>query len=316
MIILTGGAGFIGTNTLIRLNNKKIDDILVVDDIKDTSKWKNLIGNQFREYISKNDLWKWLRKNKQVPIDGIIHLGACSDTTETNFEYLINNNVNYSKKLWKISAELDIPFIYASSAATYGDGSEGFSDEHKTITKLKPINAYGFSKHIFDLWALKQNNKPSRWAGLKYFNVFGSYESHKGRMASVAYHAIPQAVNNKKIRLFKSHNIDFKNGEQKRDFIFVKDAVDITLYFFNEKTPSGIYNIGSGNSRTFNDLAAAIFSALSIKENIEYFDMPEDLKPNYQYYTQADLTKLLSTGYNKNFTTIEKSMELLINKYD
>jgi ADP-L-glycero-D-manno-heptose 6-epimerase len=316
MIILTGGAGFIGTNTLIRLNNKKIDDILIVDNIKDTSKWKNLIGNQFREYISKNDLWKWLRKNKQVPIDGIIHLGACSDTTETNFEYLIKNNVHYSKKLWKISAELDIPFIYASSAATYGDGSEGFSDEHETITRLKPINAYGFSKHIFDLWALKQNDKPSRWAGLKYFNVFGSYESHKGRMASVVYHAIPQVVNNKKIRLFKSHNIDFKDGEQKRDFIFVNDAVDITLHFFNEKTPSGIYNVGSGNSRTFNDLAAAIFSALSIKENIEYFDMPEDLKPIYQYYTQADLTKLLSTGYNRNFITIEKSMELLINKYD
>ena len=316
MIILTGGAGFIGTNTLIRLNDKKIDDILVVDAIKDTSKWKNLIGNQFREYISKNDLWKWLRKNKQVPIDGIIHLGACSDTTETNFEYLIKNNVQYSKKLWKISAELDIPFIYASSAATYGDGSEGFSDEHKKIPRLKPINAYGFSKHIFDLWALKQNDKPSRWAGLKYFNVFGLYESHKGRMASVAHHAVPQAVNNKKIRLFKSHNIDFKDGEQKRDFIFVKDAVDITLHFFNEKTPSGIYNVGTGNSRTFNDIAAAIFSALSIKENIEYFDMPEDLKPIYQYYTQADLTKLLSTGYNRNFTTIEKSMELLINKYD
>jgi len=296
MIILTGGAGFIGTNTLIELNNRGIEDVLVVDNIGSTEKWKHLVGRKFIDYVNKNDFWNWLERNKQISVDGVIHLGACSDTTEKDFDYLYKNNVRYSQKLWNFCIERETPFVYASSAATYGDGSQGFSDDHDNMWKLKPINGYGVSKHFFDLWALDQEITPPKWIGLKYFNVYGPFEEHKGKMASVAWHGYNQIKKNSKIRLFKSHRKDYKDGEQKRDFVYVQDVVNMTLAFLDNNIPSGIYNAGTGKAETFNYLALSLFKAMNIEPDIEYFDMPEDIKVKYQYFTKAEMHKAYQDG--------------------
>ena len=296
MIILTGGAGFIGTNTLVELNNRGVEDILIVDNIGTTLKWAHLIGRKYREYIQKDELWTWLENNSNVEIDAIIHLGACSDTTEKDFDYLYNNNVIYSQRLWKLAVEKLVPFIYASSAATYGDGSLGFSDSHDLIPKLRPLNGYGMSKQVFDIWALKQENTPPVWIGLKYFNVYGPYEEHKGSMASVAWHGYNQIKKTGKIRLFKSHRKDYKDGEQKRDFVYVQDVVNMTLAFLDNNITSGIYNAGTGKAKTFNNLALSLFKAMNIEPDIEYFDMPEDIKVKYQYFTKAEMHKAYQDG--------------------
>jgi ADP-L-glycero-D-manno-heptose 6-epimerase len=297
MIILTGGAGFIGTNTLITLNELGYRDILVVDHVGTTRKWENLVGHVFRDYVQKDCLWDWLARYPDENIEAVIHLGACTDTMETDFEYLFENNVRYSQRLWQICAERNVTFIYASSAATYGDGSRGFSDGHDKTHEYRPINPYGFSKHLFDLWALGQSRSPHRWYGLKFFNVYGPFEDHKGRMASVARFAIPQVLETGKIRLFKSHRPGCGDGEQKRDFVYVQDVVDIMLHLLDFPAPSGLYNAGSGTASTFNSLAAAIFEAVGKPARIEYFDMPATLRDSYQYFTQADMQKLLDTGY-------------------
>ena len=305
MIILTGGAGFIGTNTLIALNRTGCEDVIVVDNVAVTDKWKNLVGNAFRQYIHKNNLWQWLEGHPTAPLEAVIHLGACTDTMETDFDYLVKNNIHYSQRLWRLCTEKQIPFVYASSAATYGDGTAGFSDDHSVIHRYRPINPYGFSKHLFDLWALKQSETPPRWYGLKFFNVYGPYENHKGRMASVAHFAIPQALESGKIRLFTSGRPDYADGEQKRDFVFVEDVVGIAIHFLNNAAPSGIYNAGSGCARTFNRLATAIFNALQKPVNIEYFDMPESLQGSYQYFTEADMNKIVEAGCNFQPTSLE-----------
>ena len=299
MIILTGGAGFIGTNLLIELNNRGYTDIVLVDNISTTEKWRNLVGRQFLEYVHKDSFWSWLESSTDINIEAIFHLGACSDTMEQNFDYLYINNVVYSQKLWAIAADRDIPFFYASSAATYGDGSQGFSDNHSTIGSLKPLNGYGMSKQLFDLWVLKQTNQPPNWVGLKFFNVFGPYEDHKGRMASVLWHFNKQINSDKKIELFSgSHG--FGDGEQRRDFIYVKDAVDMMMFIFKNKVESGLYNIGTGISTTFNELAR-IFTKSNKMMKIEYIPFPEDLLEFYQPDTKANILKIHSAGYKYKF---------------
>ena len=310
MIILTGGAGFIGTNTLMALNQSGHDDIVVVDNIGDTQKWKNLVGRSFRHYNPKEQLWDWLARNQAQKLEAIIHLGACTDTMEHDFDYLTHNNIVYSQRLWQLCTERQVPFIYASSAATYGDGSRGFSDDHAKTAQYRPINPYGFSKHLFDLWALKQSAAPCRWYGLKFFNVYGPFENHKGRMASVPNFAIPQVLKTQKIRLFKSCRDPVADGEQKRDFVYVQDVVDIVIQLLDSSAASGLYNAGTGTARTFNSLAAAIFAALNQSQIIEYFDMPETLIDSYQYFTQADMHKLISTGYKFRPTSLENGIRL------
>ncbi len=309
MIILTGGAGFIGSHTLTALNRLYGDDILLVDNVARTAKWKNLVGKSFMQYVHKNRLWSFMDQNMDRAVEAVVHLGACTDTMESDFDYLFENNVSFSRRIWHFCAERQIPFIYASSAATYGDGRDGFSDDHEKTAIYKPINPYGYSKHLFDLWALKQQDTPPRWYGIKFFNVYGPGESHKGRMASVAHFAIPQALQSGKIRLFKSYRKECADGEQRRDFIFVQDIVDLILYFLNASPPNGLYNAGSGLSRSFNDLANAIFSALKLPQRIEYFDMPESLKDSYQYVTEADMGKLLATGYPYQPLSLEEGIE-------
>ncbi|MEE9189163.1 MAG: ADP-glyceromanno-heptose 6-epimerase [Candidatus Neomarinimicrobiota bacterium] len=315
MIIFTGGAGFIGANTLLALNKMGIEDILIVDNIASTEKWKNLIGKKFKQYIHKYSLWEWLKENADINVSYVIHLGACSDTMEPDFDYLVTNNFVYSKKLWELCTDKQIPLIYASSAATYGNCGLGFSDDHRKIYDYKPINPYAYSKHLFDLWVLEQKTTPSKWYGIKFFNVFGPYENHKGHMASVAFQAIPQIINSGIIRLFKSYRDEYKNGEQKRDFLFVSDVVDTMVYLFNSDIQSGIYNVGSGFARSFNDLAVAIFETLNKSIRIEYIDMPDELKDSYQYFTQADLTKLHSTGYDSNTFSLEEGIKQYVDVF-
>ncbi len=309
MIILTGGAGFIGSNLLAALNRRHGDDILVVDNIAATEKWKNLVGKSFRQYVHKTRLWSWLEQNGAVTVEAIVHLGACTDTMESDFDYLAENNVTYSRKIWRFCTENRIPLVYASSAATYGDGRHGFSDDHDQTAAYEPINAYGYSKHLFDLWALKQSQTPPRWYGLKFFNVYGPCESHKGRMASVAGFAIPQALRSGRIRLFKSHRPGWADGGQKRDFIYVGDVVELILHFLHAAAPSGLYNGGTGTSRSFNDLARAIFTSLKLPERIDYFDMPESLRAGYQYVTEADVGKLAATGFTCGALSLEEGVE-------
>jgi ADP-L-glycero-D-manno-heptose 6-epimerase len=305
MLILTGGAGFIGANTLKALNRRGRSDILVVDNVARTEKWKNLVGCAFYRYLHKDALWRWLDTHSDASLDAVLHLGACTDTLETDFDYLHRNNVDYSRRIYRLCTERNIPLVYASSAATYGDGAHGFSDRHEDTDRYRPINPYGYSKHLFDLWALRQTETPSRWYGVKFFNVYGPRENHKGRMASVARFAIPQALETGRIRLFKSHRPDCRDGEQRRDFVFVEDVVDIVLHLLEFDLPSGLYNAGSGSAQTFNHLAEAIFGALERPVCIEYFDMPESLRDSYQYFTEADMGKLLQAGYSHHPTTLE-----------
>ena len=305
MYILTGGAGFIGSHTLATLNQMDCTDILVVDNVASTPKWKNLVGKKFRHYVHKTALWTWLEKHGLDDIEAVIHLGACTDTMEKNFDYLAENNVAYSQKLWRICTDRQIPFVYASSAATYGDGGYGFSDDHDKTFDYRPINPYGYSKHLFDLWALKQKSAPSQWYGIKFFNVYGPCEDHKGRMASVPNFAIPQVQQSGKIRLFKSYRSGIKDGEQKRDFVYVQDVVDVIIHFLDSSATNGLYNAGTGRSKSFNDLAEAIFSGLDLPGKIEYFDMPEEIKNSYQYFTEADMNKLIATGYKHDPVSLE-----------
>ncbi len=309
MIILTGGAGFIGSCLLWRLNKEGLNDIIIVDEPITPQKKPNLDGKKFNDFIDKDKFLSLVSSDKlSRKIDAIFHLGACSSTTLSDAEYFMKNNTEYSKKLAEYSISKKIRFIYASSGATYGDGSEGFSDRDEDTLKLKPLNYYGNSKHLFDLWVIK-NHLVDKIVGLKYFNIFGPNEYHKGDMRSVIAKSFGEIVKNKKIRLFKSHKKEYKSGEQKRDFMYVKDAVDATYFFFENRDKGGIYNIGTGIARTWNDLAKAIFHALDMKPDIEYFDMPESLRDKYQYFTQADISKLRRADYNKDFFSLEDGVK-------
>ena len=304
LIIVTGGAGFIGSSVVRHLNNQNMNNILIVDDLGSDSKWKNLIGKRFINIISKHKIMEWL-KNNEAEVEAIIHLGACTDTVENDGDYLLENNYRFSVQLAKYALKNDYRFIYASSAATYGDGSLGFDDDHKTLEDLIPLNMYGYSKHLFDLWC-KQEDVLDQFVGLKYFNVFGPNEYHKGRMASPIGFMVRQATQDGVIRLFKSNNPNYADGEQCRDFVYVKDVVKMTCSFL-KTSDSGIYNIGRGVPTTWNELAEAVFEALEITPKIEYFDMPKDLNAQYQNYTCANMSKYYSLIPKKKRPTLDSA---------
>ncbi len=313
MIILTGGAGFIGSCLLKKLNDEGITDIFIVDNLGNSEKWKNLIGKHFIEFIHKDEfLPKLIESNISKNIDAIIHLGACSNTTETDANYVIQNNLNYSIELANYAIENDIKFLYASSAATYGDGKNGYSD--KEFNNLKPLNIYGFSKHLFDLWVI-ENGYDKIFTGIKFFNVFGPNEYHKGEMASMIYKSYLQIKNLGKVRLFKSNSADFKDGEQKRDFIYIKDAIEVLWLILNTEDFSGIYNLGTGKARSWNDLVKLVFKEMNLPINIEYIDMPDNLVKQYQNFTEADMSKLKQAGLNYKFNQLENSIEDYLKNY-
>jgi ADP-L-glycero-D-manno-heptose 6-epimerase len=308
-IVVTGGAGFIGSCLIGKLNFEGLSDIIVVDHLDSSRKWRNLVGKEVLDYIDKDKFLVDLEKNKfKGKLDVVIHMGACSSTLETNATYLMENNYMYSKRLAQWCLAQKVQFLYASSAATYGNGELGYSDQDKATLKLKPLNMYGYSKQLFDLWLIK-NRLSGKVAGFKFFNVFGPNEYHKEEMRSVIAKNFDAVVKEKKIRLFRSCRKDFSDGEQKRDFIYVKDAVDIVYYFLEHKNKRGIFNVGSGKARSWNDLAKAMFRALGLKPNIEYIDMPPEIRDKYQYFTQADLRKLKSTGCKHKFHSLEEAVK-------
>ncbi len=315
MIVVTGGAGFIGSALIAELNKRRVTDILVVDELGMDNKWKNLLNLSFADYVEKDDFLEMVVENKlSAPIEAVFHMGACTSTTETNSSYLIKNNYEYTKLLAQWAVEADIRFIYASSAATYGDGSMGFSDDEEKIHHLRPLNMYGYSKQLFDLWA-RRTGLLKKITGLKYFNVFGPNEYHKADMRSFVLKAFEQIVATGKVRLFRSHKPRYKDGEQLRDFIYVKDAVDMTLFFLDNPGIGGLFNIGTGKARTWNDLVTAVFAAMDKKPDIEYVDMPESIRNQYQYFTQADVTKLKHAGYDKNQTSLEDAITDYVQNY-
>ena len=315
MIIVTGGAGFIGSALIAELNRRQISDILVVDQLGNDEKWRNLRNLSFADYIEKDDFMELVIEDKlDNPVDVVFHLGACSDTTEINASYLVKNNYEFSKLLAQWATDAGVRFIYASSAATYGDGSAGFSDDEEKMGIFRPLNMYGYSKHLFDMWA-RRAGLLSKIVGLKYFNVFGPNEYHKGDMMSFVVKAFEQIKATGKVRLFKSYLPEYADGEQVRDFLYVKDAVNMTLFFFDNPYINGIFNIGTGETRTWNDLVIAVFVAMGRKPDIEYIEMPATIRDQYQYFTQADLTKLRKAGYNKPIIPLEEAIKDYIQNY-
>jgi len=314
-IVVTGAAGFIGCNLVRRLNSDGHNNVIIVDEFGTPAKNKNLEGLQYSQKIERDLFIEWLLENSE-DVSFIFHLGARTDTAEFNFRVLDSLNLSYSKSLWEICAIKEIPLLYASSAATYGVGEKGFSDEHTLIHDLKPLNPYGLSKQLFDLFVLEQKNTPPFWCGLKFFNVYGPHEYHKGRMASVVLHAYKQIKETGMVKLFKSHHPNFKDGEQLRDFIHVDDIVEICMFFYQQanKLPmandlNGIFNAGTGKARSFIDLVNAIFASLELEPKIEFIPIPADIRDKYQYYTQAEMTKLSDLEYGKPFLSLEEGVK-------
>jgi len=313
MIVVTGGAGFIGSNLIGKLNSHAITDIIVVDNFGNHEKDKNLHDCQFLDRIDRTNFFSWLEESPSKP-DAIVHLGARTNTLEQDWSIFEELNLEYSKKLWTLCSENAIPFIYASSAAVYGDGKLGFSDDHTVTNTLRALNPYGRSKLEFDKWVITQKTTPPKWYGLRFFNVFGPNEQHKGTMASMIYHAYNQIKKTGAVKLFRSHNPDFKDGEQMRDFVYVDDVVSICLWLVHHIKNSGLYNVGSGKARTFLDLTKAIFKNLDAPEKITFIDTPEDIRGKYQYYTEANITKLRNIGYVKEFMGLDEGVrEYVIN---
>ena len=319
MIILTGGGGMIGSMIAWHLNTQmNFDDFVIVDDLINKQQENNFNKRKFIEYIEKDDLKKYLSDKKNV--SAVIHMGAISATTESNFNRLLQSNIRYSQALWHWCAENKVPFIYASSAATYGDGSVGYDDNESELDKLSPLNAYGYSKHFFDRWVQLELSKnqptPPQWCGLKFFNVYGPNEYHKGRMASVVFHSFNQFKETNQIKLFKSEHPSYADGMQVRDFIYVKDAVKIIIFFLNNNNFSGLYNAGTGNAETFKALAEAVLINTKGQPNdIKYIEMPNDLKGKYQYYTQATMNKINSIGFNDNFMNLKEGVTDYLESY-
>ncbi|GAB4318806.1 MAG: ADP-glyceromanno-heptose 6-epimerase [Bacteroidales bacterium] len=314
MIVVTGAAGFIGSCFVNKLNNKGIKDVVVVDDFTIPEKVNNLSRKAIYEKIHRDLLFNWLESSYEK-VDFFIHLGARTDTTETDKEIFDTLNLNYSKSVWNYCASFNIPLIYASSAATYGGGEHGFKDDMRLIKRLQPLNLYGESKNEFDKWVMEQEEKPPFWAGLKFFNVYGPNEYHKGRMASVVFHAYNQIKEQGNINLFKSHHPDYEDGKQERDFIYVKDVIDIIWFLMQKQPASTIYNVGTGQARTFLDLAHAIFRSLDKEPDIRFIDTPEDIRDKYQYHTQAVMTKLQRAGYRNPFYSLEDGVEEYVQEF-
>lgn len=314
MIIVTGAAGFIGSCLIQKLNELNFNYIIAVDDFSNQEKNKNLIGKKIKERVERKDFFKWLELNNKE-VEFLFHIGARTDTTEFNKAIFDELNVDYSKRVWELCIQFQIPLVYASSAATYGLGEMGYDDNESDIPKLKPLNAYGDSKNDFDIWALAQKKKPFFWAGLKFFNVYGPNEYHKGRMASVIWHAYQQILVNGSLTLFKSHKPEYQDGEQIRDFIYVKDLVNICVYLMDHRKNSGIYNVGTGIARSFNDLGRSTFHALGKPVNIQYVDTPIDIRDKYQYFTEANMSKLRSIGYEYPFYSLEDGVKEYVQDY-
>ena len=314
MIVVTGAAGFIGSALVGELLRQGWQDIVAVDDFSRPDKAPNLEGKTLSAKVDRKEFFDWLDANQQL-VQFIFHLGARTDTTEFDTAIFDELNLHYSQEVWKRCVKYGIPLVYASSAATYGAGEHGYDDDHDLIAKLKPLNPYGESKNDFDRWALAQAEKPYFWAGLKFFNVYGPNEYHKGRMASVVLHAFRQIRDTGGMKLFRSHRPDYKDGEQLRDFVYVKDVCDVCLFLMEHRKHSGIYNLGSGKARTFLDLARAVFAALGKDERIEFIDTPADIRDKYQYYTEANMAKLKGIGYDKPFTSLEEGVGDYVTNY-
>jgi ADP-L-glycero-D-manno-heptose 6-epimerase len=314
VILVTGAAGFIGSCLTGYLNRKGFHNIIIVDEFSDESQRVNYDTKKICARVDRDELFGWLDEHR-MKIDFVFHLGARTDTTE--FDYSIHErlNVEYSKKIWQYCVDNNVPLVYASSAATYGSGELGYKDDHGVIEQLTPLNPYGVSKNEFDKWVLKQQKQPPFWAGLKFFNVYGPNEYHKGRMASVIFHAFNQIQTTGKVKLFKSHKPEYDDGGQLRDFIYVKDAIAICYWLMQEMPASGLYNVGTGKARTFNDLVNALFKALYKAPVIEYINTPEDIRDKYQYFTEADMTKLRNAGYTNDFFTLENGIDTYVKNF-
>ena len=320
-IVLTGAAGFIGSYLLGQLNQLGFRDIIIVDDFSEEDKWFNFDSKDFTAKVERAVLFDWLKENDPA-IDFVFHLGARTDTTE--FDYTVHEELNlaYSKKIWDYCSAKQIPLVYASSAATYGAGELGYKDDHALVDQLQPLNPYGVSKNEFDKWALQQDKMPAGWAGLKFFNVYGPNEYHKARMASMIFHGYYQIRKTGRVKLFKSHRPDYKDGQQLRDFIYVKDVAAVCIWLFAQMTDgnwkddqNGLYNLGTGKARSFDDLEKAVFAAMGLEPVIDYIDMPEDIRDKYQYFTEADMHKLRAAGYQPPFTSLEEGVSDYVREY-
>lgn len=320
-LIVTGAAGFIGRNVVAELNRRGIDELILVDELGQDEKWKNLVGLRYEDLISPEDFLGLLENGAFAEASSCIHLGACSATTERDADYLLRNNYQYTRVLCNWALSNGVRFVYASSAATYGDGAQGYDDHDAVTPSLQPLNMYGYSKHMFDLWALKHGlytaGDGGNIVGLKYFNVYGPFEDHKGDMRSVVSKCYEQIRDTGTVQLFKSYRPEFRDGEQKRDFIFVQDAVDVTLHFALQEpeAPGGLFNCGTGEARTWIDLVTPVFAALGKPVQIEFIEMPEALRGKYQYFTQSEITKLRAAGYTKPFTPLDKGVRTYIEQY-
>jgi ADP-L-glycero-D-manno-heptose 6-epimerase len=314
MIIVTGAAGFIASCLVSKLNQEGFKDIVLVDDFSKEEKNKNFEGKTFSQKVERSEFIPWLKENEHL-VQFIFHIGARTDTTEFDVDLFNKLNLEYTKDIWNICVDFGLPVVYASSAATYGLGEHGYDDNHEVVEKLKPLNPYGDSKNDFDKWALKQEKQPYFWAGLKFFNVYGPNEFHKGRMASVIFHAFNQIKDTGAMKLFASHNPDYKDGEQLRDFVYVKDVVNVCMFLLNHRKDSGLYNLGSGTARTFLDLVKNTFVALDKNPEIGFVPTPEDIRDKYQYYTEANMDKLKSIGYDIPFHTLEEGVQDYVKNY-
>jgi ADP-L-glycero-D-manno-heptose 6-epimerase len=318
MIVVTGAAGFIGSCMVRKLNDEGHNALIVVDEFSRADKNRNFENKDFIQKIDRVDFLDWLEKNTDQ-VDFIYHLGARTDTTEQDVAIFDELNLNYSKTIWNICSEAQIPLVYASSAATYGLGELGYDDRHDIVKDLKPLNPYGRSKNDFDIWALAQSSQPPLWAGMKFFNVYGPNEYHKGRMASVIFHTVRQIKASGGMKLFRSHRPDFEDGQQSRDFVYIKDVIDV-LYFFQQQFEagsnlSGLYNLGTGTARSFWDLASNTFKAMDLEPNISFIDTPADIRDTYQYFTEANMEKLKKAGYQKDFYSLEAGIEDYVRNY-
>ncbi|MBL7736082.1 MAG: ADP-glyceromanno-heptose 6-epimerase [Chitinophagaceae bacterium] len=314
VIMVTGAAGFIGSRLAAYLNEKGYDRLILVDAFDREDKSPNLADLKFLAKVERGELFQWLDDPANQP-DFIFHLGARTDTTEFDYEIHRLLNLEYSKQVWDYCCRRQVPLVYASSAATYGGGELGYNDDHDIIGRLKPLNPYGLSKNEFDKWVLQQGVHPPFWAGLKFFNVYGPNEYHKGRMASVIWHAYNQIRNSGEVKLFRSHRPDFKDGEQLRDFIYVRDILKVCYWLMQARPRSAIYNLGTGKARSFADLARAVFTALDKKSNIQFIDMPLDIREKYQYFTEANMDKLRAAGYDEKFYSLEEGVKEYVQEF-
>lgn len=307
MIVVTGAGGFIGSALIWKLNENSIDSIIVVDKFHSNKKWLNLKKRKFLDVVDRDLFFVWCEKHAKE-IKCLFHLGACTNTMENDVDYILKTNYDYSKKIYEISTKYKIPLLYASSAATYGAGENGYDDSENIIPSLKPLNPYGWSKQLFDLWVLKQKEKPAQLVGLKFFNVYGPNEYHKNKMASVIFHSYNQIKEKGSIKLFKSYLKDIPHGEQKRDFVYVKDVVEVIFKIYQNKKINGIFNLGTGVASSFNELATSLFAALNKKKRVKFINMPENLKNQYQYYTRAEMQKLLKILPDIKFHSLQEGI--------